>query len=78
MHHNYHLYATDWILVRYGDTTSLLSPEDLKVLIWHEATPDTRMLFKNDGPYIWPMLNIQWRSWSQSAARASCRWASHS
>jgi hypothetical protein len=53
-----HLYATDWILVRYGDTTGLLSPENLKVLIWHEATPDTRMLFKNDSPYTWPMLNM--------------------
>ncbi len=53
-----HLYATDWILVRYADSTGLLSPDNLKVLIWHEATPDTRMLFRNDSPFTWPMLNM--------------------
>lgn len=52
------LYSEDWVLTSFNGKKGLLSPENIKVLIWHEAKPDSRFIRKLDcDPDKWPIYN---------------------
>lgn len=53
-----HLYALDWVYIEYEEHKGLFSADNLNVLVWHETTPDMRMMYKNDEAGKWPMLNM--------------------
>jgi hypothetical protein len=64
------LYSDEWVMTRFKDSIGLTNPNDVKVLIWQQSSPETRMLTKWQGePDTWPMLNMPgpWRKSAQQA-----------
>jgi hypothetical protein len=54
-----HLYADTWMLATANGATGLLAPDNLKVLVWQKAQPESRMLTKlPDTTPVWPLLNM--------------------
>lgn len=52
-----HLYANEWVLAESNGKIGLIAPENIKVLIWQQSKPESRMLFKVSDATSWPLLN---------------------
>lgn len=62
------LYSDEWVMTKSGESVGLTNPDNVKVLIWQQASPASRMLTKwHEESDTWPLLNMPgpWRKSAQ-------------